>query len=562
MLRGAFRMHSGFFLVKTEPKPANSWETPEKEMHMRLSVYVVLVVLILAGAAAGAGAPDWRADLDRVLAMEPGPERDAVVGAVAGAAPGWNEIRLHIQAMEFDPPRDTLAILDSTMCTDGVTRPWVLYVSTHYDPATPAPLLVRIHGAVGTPRVRSDALKYGSEDEFAIGIQERGWLGIYPMGQEGATWWDEVGMANIHNLIRRVKRDYNVDDDRVYMCGFSDGGSGAFAHAMLAPTDYAAFLALNGHMGVASRSGDMSLYAPNMMNTPIYATTTHDDRLYPTAKMQVTFDMAAAAGADIMYRTFAGEHDFEDIRSDLGFMWEFLERHPRDPFPSSIVWEAADRKYGACRWFAVEGVTAAPAERWHGDHNATLVDDRITFGFIADYEYEGDGVYVGRVLEGTAAEAMGLLADDIIVRGEDMHIGNSNELDAYKQGLRRGGPFGVTVKRGDELVVLRGSLPEPENYLLFKRKQPSARADVTCLGNHIMIRASRLGAFRVLVHPDMVNLDENLVITVNRKVVYDDRVEPDLEFMIRNFLENRDRKLLYVAAVDISLEPDGEEEVR
>ncbi len=518
---------------------------------MRFGIFVLVIALALP--AAGAAAEGWRADLDAALAMEPGPGRDEIVARVARAAPGWKDIALHIEAMEFGEPPGRQAILDSTVCIDGVTRPWVLYVSTHYDPATPAPLMVRLHGGVGVADIRDDPAGLASEDDFTVEIEKRGWLGLFPMGQYGATWWDDVGMANIRNLVREVKRAYNVDDDRVYMGGFSDGGSGSFAHAMLAPTDYAAFIAMNGHMGVASRDNDVPLYAPNMMNTPVYATTTHDDDLYPTRKMAPTISMAQRAGADILYKTFPGEHDFKDIASDLGFMMEFLTRHPRDPFPARIVWETADRKYGLCRWFAIDGTTTEEPRRWHIDYNVSLTDDRITFGFIPDWQYEGEGVYVSRVIDGTAAEAMGLLADDIIVLGEEMPIRDMDGLDAYKQKLRRGGPLGVTVRRGDEQVVLRGELPEPENYLLFKREWPSARADVTLAGNRIDIRASRLAACRVLVHPDMVNLGENLVIAVNGEVVHDALVKPDPAFMIENFCKNRDRKLLYVAEIKVDV---------
>ena len=520
---------------------------------------LLAVALLAAVLSVGAGAAqDWQADLDAALVMESGPERDALVEEVARAAPGWEDVGMHIKALEFVEPPAVQAMLDSTVCIDGVTRPWVLYVSTRYDPSTPAPLLVRLHGGVGAPNIRSEPARYASEDEFAPGVDERGWLALYPMGQEGATWWDDVGIANIRNLVREVKRYYNVDDDRVYMGGFSDGGSASFAHAMLGPTDYAAFLALNGHMGVASKDNNMPLYAPNMMNTPVYATTTHNDDLYPTHKMAATVDMAQKAGADIAYKTFAGEHDFDDIRSDLPFMFEFMERHPRDPFPSRIVWEAGDKKFGRCRWFAIDEITTAKPERWHRDYNTALVDTRITFGFISDWEYEGEGVYVSRVIEETAAEGMGLLADDIIVRGEEMAIGNIDHLNAYKETLHRGGSFSLTVKRGEDLVTLRGNLPEPENYLVFKRDRPSARADVTFSGNSVDIRASRLGACRIFVHPDMVNLAENLVITVNGKVVHNARVETDIAFMIENFLENRDRKLLYVAEVKIDVEPGKE----
>ena len=72
--------------------------------------------------------------------------------------------------------------------------------------------------------------------------------------------------------------------------------------------------------------------------------------------------------------------------------------------------------------------------------------------------------------------------------------------------------------------------------------------------SRIDIEASRVGALRVLVHPDMVDLDRNLTISVDGDVVYHQRVDPDVRFMISDFLENRDRSLIYVAEIPLSLE--------
>ena len=70
----------------------------------------------------------------------------------------------------------------------------------------------------------------------------------------------------------------------------------------------------------------------------------------------------------------------------------------------------------------------------------------------------------------------------------------------------------------------------------------------------MVVEASLLGALRILVHPDMFRLDQNVVVTVNGKVVRDAPVTPDVGFLLRNFLENRDRRLLYVAEIPVTLE--------
>ncbi len=82
----------------------------------------------------------------------------------------------------------------------------------------------------------------------------------------------------------------------MWLGGFSDGASAAFLYGMVAPNDYAAFVALNGHMGVGSLDGNLPTYAPNLANTPVYAVTTFDDPLYPARVMRRTIEMAREAG--------------------------------------------------------------------------------------------------------------------------------------------------------------------------------------------------------------------------------------------------------------------------
>jgi hypothetical protein len=409
--------------------------------------------------------------------------------------------------------------------------------------------MVRLHGGVSRAHIHEEPVKYAEEDDFLTLAEAHSWIMLYPFGQAGATWWDEVGMANVHGLVRTVKRTYNVDDDRVWMCGFSDGASAAFAHAMVDPVDYAAFVALNGHIGVGSLDGDLPLYARNLVNSPVYAITTKEDELYPSHKMRATIDMATRAGADIFYRELDGAHDFSYGPEELPRIARFLERHPRDPCPSLVVWEAGVPRYGRCHWFKIEQVVLEEPASWHVDHNVAIVNDRITIGFVRDDSHDGEGVKVGTVAEKTAAEGMGLKPGDIIVKGNDMAIKDMDDLVKYKATLARGGDFSLTVLREGGSLALHGTLPEVANYYVFKREIPSGIIKASLSANRVDVESSRVGAFTVYVDPDVVNLGDNLVITWNGEVIHDDVVEPDIEFMLRHFLENRDRKQIYVAGI-------------
>ena len=523
---------------------------------MRFSITLLLVLATalfgFGGSSAEAG---WEEALDALVAVPGDAEREPLIAEVLDQAPSWQDVATRIQSTTF-PPVDRVeqAALRATVCIDTVERPWVLQIPPSYDPSVSAPLLVVLHGGVGSSDVHDDPLGYVTENELGALATERGWISVFPFGQAGATWFDDVGMTNIRDLVRTVKRELNVDDDRVWMAGFSDGASAGFAHAMLSPSDYAAFVALNGHMGVGS-DFDHPTYAPNMSATPIFATTTFDDGLYPSKKMRPTIEMARGAGADIHYREFPGEHDFDDIRDELPGVGRFLERHPRDPFPSRIVWEAGSTDFGECRWLAIDRITTDEPATWHRDHNVALTDDRVTIGFQPDYDFEGLGVRVDILSDGDyPARNVGLKAGDVIVRADAARVDSLPDLDQWKGTVERGDAFEMTVLRDDERIVLRGELPEAAGYLLFKRDVPSAMIRADFAANRLEVETSRVGAFRTLVHPDMIVLDQNLVIEVNGEIVFDDIVQPDLEFLIEGYLKNRDRSLLYVAEVVVDLQ--------
>jgi polyhydroxybutyrate depolymerase len=119
----------------------------------------------------------------------------------------------------------------------GGDRPVTIRVPDAYDPATPAPLLVMIHGYQSSGAVEEAYLKLGAT------ANERGYLYLTPDGTfnaGGARYWndwpgdhdnstvDDVGYLT--KLIADVRAAYNVDPKRIYVTGHSNGG--AMTHRM------------------------------------------------------------------------------------------------------------------------------------------------------------------------------------------------------------------------------------------------------------------------------------------------------------------------------------------
>ena len=140
-----------------------------------------------------------------------------------------------------------------------------LHVPSSYDPATPAPLIVLLHGYTSSGAgqdtyMQVSALKdaYGFILVAPDGTREAGgnrprfWNASAACCNFGGSEVDDV--AYLAGLIDAIKADYAVDDKRVYLFGHSNGGFMSYRMAYEHPGAIAAIASLAG--------ADQSLPAP------------------------------------------------------------------------------------------------------------------------------------------------------------------------------------------------------------------------------------------------------------------------------------------------------------
>jgi polyhydroxybutyrate depolymerase len=128
--------------------------------------------------------------------------------------------------------RDLDAVLDPGILR--VIRTYGVFVPSSYDPATPAPLLIGLHG------FGSDGSFHETHVfKFAALADQLGWIYVLPNGLSGEDdkrFWNATDaccnfqdvpvddVAFIRSIIIEVSGTYNVDPDRVYVVGHSNGG--------------------------------------------------------------------------------------------------------------------------------------------------------------------------------------------------------------------------------------------------------------------------------------------------------------------------------------------------
>jgi dienelactone hydrolase len=160
----------------------------------------------------------------------------------------------------FGPPQGYGMIRHSYRCEaldSEETCP--LYVPPLYSHAQPWPLIVVLAGGSG------DGEDYIGD--WLPNLATRGYFAVAPVGQ-GRFWWQE-GHHLILSAIESVKRAYNIDDDRVYVTGMSNGGLGTYFMTTRFPGLFAAGCSIAGNPVNENTEDDDPAFLLNLVNVPI-----------------------------------------------------------------------------------------------------------------------------------------------------------------------------------------------------------------------------------------------------------------------------------------------------
>lgn len=142
-----------------------------------------------------------------------------------------------------------------TIIHGGVNREYVLYVPDSYDGSFSVPVVLNFHGFSG------DAYQYVNEADMRILSESENFILIYPQGLDldGEPHWnacpnggdnksdvDDFGF--IETLIEEISSNYNIDLERIYAVGYSNGGMMAYGLANHKSELIAAVASVSGAM--------------------------------------------------------------------------------------------------------------------------------------------------------------------------------------------------------------------------------------------------------------------------------------------------------------------------
>ena len=142
-----------------------------------------------------------------------------------------------------------------TIVHDGINREYVLYIPNSYDGTSAVPVLFNFHG------FGDNASDYMNNADMRTVAESDTFILVYPQGScsDGSSHWnpcpiggdnkstaDDVGF--FESMISEVSSQYNVDMERIYAAGYSNGGMMAYGLANYKSELIAAVASVSGTM--------------------------------------------------------------------------------------------------------------------------------------------------------------------------------------------------------------------------------------------------------------------------------------------------------------------------
>jgi hypothetical protein len=496
----------------------------------------LLVLLVSLGAGAGtlaaqgpAGALDaaftsfWRAADPAAAAIE--------IPPILAASRDFAMLHARLRAgrpyraglvgdFAFPPLRFTPAgiLSKARMNTRGLWHPYVIAVPPTYDATRPYPVRFYLHGDTTQPASSAESgVRWLNYEALA----REDAIVVFPGAWNGFPWWSTSQIEHMAGVLDELKRLYNVDENRVFMLGSSDGGTGAYYHAMLATTPWAAFLPFNADPSVLTypQAGvDAQLYPSNLTNKPLFVVHGGLDQIYPVSALEPWLRLFTTLGTSVTLRVKEGYgHETRWWTEEMPVMDAFMASHARIPLPDRLSWETAYTDgTNRAHWLVIDELGRAAGERLP-ETDEMVAPAAPGLGVGTWREVEKAGVQLMAIQPGSPMDAQGFRGGDIIESVDGRTTARVTELLQVASGVP-GRTLQVQLLRGGQRLtqplVVPGQ-PDAAPVVTFARQRSSGRVDLQRRGNTVDVRTRGVRRFTLLLSPDQFDFAQPVTVVVN-----------------------------------------------
>ncbi|MXN90305.1 hypothetical protein GR160_03625 [Flavobacterium sp. Sd200] len=262
---------------------------------------------------------------------------------------------------------------------DSTKTSFFIHLPKNYNPVKKYSLLFFLHGAV-----KNNALVDYQLADWNLGGWNRYYtkyaelndvILVFPRGSEKYNWLTpDDGFFMVPEMLKLIKKAINIDDNRVFVSGHSNGATGSFSYLMKQPEQFAGFYGFNTYPKVFTGG----TFVENIKNCSFINFSTDEDYYYPPNANDDFTKLMNGMNADYKeYRYYGFPHwfpEFDESEPAYKILFQDLMSRKRNPFPKEISWEFDDEKYSTINWLSnIKLDTLSPNANWHKESNFKII---------------------------------------------------------------------------------------------------------------------------------------------------------------------------------------------
>ncbi len=244
---------------------------------------------------------------------------------------------------------------------DDSEQPYSLYLPEGFDVNKTYPLVIMLHGAGSNHRLALRRVfgksNFPGENDTEASRYFPEWEDVqyivaapYARGTMG---YQGIPEADVMRVIEEIKKNFNIDENRVYLTGLSMGGGGTLYIGLSRPGLFAAIAPV-----CPAPPGDAYDLMGNALNLPVAIFQGGADGLVrPEGTRQIVSELRDA-GTLVEYQEFPGVgHNVWENAYANGNIFKWFDNIKRDPFPQRVRYTTRWYKYNSAYWVLIDKMT-------------------------------------------------------------------------------------------------------------------------------------------------------------------------------------------------------------
>ncbi|TWI95616.1 hypothetical protein JN11_04355 [Mucilaginibacter frigoritolerans] len=296
-----------------------------------------------------------------------------------------------------DAPRKGCWTLYHIKVNDTLSVPYLIHIPAQYNPKKKSPLYIFLHGGVGRSEFSDPLDEIQLETPLLKRVLQQQAFVILPFADKNFNWlYHQQAFNAVLKEIKEAKGLYNINNNKIYIGGHSDGGRGSFWFALHQRTPFAAFFALNYFPTLLNGNTPLR----NLKNiVPFLGISGIQDQGFNFKQITQFVEYGRSTGANWNNLGLEGAHTLPYDKPDsVYFLFDQIIKYNRNPIPSKLEWETENLNNSECYWLKVTELdTGKVSETWHKPLNPNITSIKSGKDEIRDLNKKKSGAVIAEI---------------------------------------------------------------------------------------------------------------------------------------------------------------------